>query len=78
MERTTIQVTGIFAYPPALQVVRDIIAARTSGRQYQHNLMDYNNPNTKLSDVQRLFKQALSRIRSCTMAGELCDCKTIG
>lgn len=64
MEKVTIQVTGGFSHArPALQVVRDIIADRSVGRQYQHLLMDYNNdPRTQLSDVQSIFKEAFARM----------------
>jgi hypothetical protein len=64
MEKATIQVTGGFQHRrPALQVVRGIIDERSAGRNYNHRLMDYNNdPRTRLSDVQSVFKEALSRM----------------
>jgi hypothetical protein len=44
-------------------VVREIVEERTATRNYHHHLMDYNNdPTTRLSDVQILFKEALSRM----------------
>lgn len=64
MEKSTIDVTGGF-HPrrPALEVVRKIVDERTDTRNYHHRLMDYNNdPTTRLSDVQELFKEALKRM----------------
>ena len=64
MERATIEVTGAFHHRrPALEVVREIIDQRTTGRNYQHRLMDYNNdPSTHLDDVRTLFGEALARM----------------
>jgi hypothetical protein len=64
MEKATVQVTGGFQHRrPALQLVRGIIDERSAGRDYQHRLMDYNNdPRTRLSDIQSLFKEALARM----------------
>jgi hypothetical protein len=64
MERATIEVTGAFHHRrPALEVVREIIDQRTTGRNYQHRLMDYNNdPSTHLDDVRTLFTEALARM----------------
>jgi len=47
---------------PAMELVREIIEARTVGRAYEHRLMDYNNDSTTtLADVRSLFREALSR-----------------
>ncbi len=64
MEKATIDVTGGFHHRrPALEVVRQIVEERTATRHYHHRLMDYNNdPRTRLSDVQNLFKEALTRM----------------
>ena len=63
MQRATIEVTGAFHHRrPALETVRQIVEARTAGRNYNHRLMDYNNdPSTTLEDVQSLFREALNR-----------------
>jgi hypothetical protein len=64
MEKATIEVTGGFHHRrPALEAVREIVDQRTASRGYHHRLMDYNNdPTTRLSDVQSLFREALERI----------------
>lgn len=64
MEKATIAVTGGFHHRrPALEVVRTIVEERSKARSYHHYLMDYNNdPTTRLSDVQSLFKEAQMRI----------------
>ena len=64
MERASREVTGGFHHRrPALEVVRQIVDARTAGRDYAHRLMDYNNDKrTTLADVQSLFKEALARV----------------
>ena len=64
LEKATFDVTGgIHHRRPALEVVRKIVEERTATRNYDHQLMDYNNdPTTHLDDVQNLFQQALSRI----------------
>lgn len=63
MEKATIEVTGGFHHRrPALEAVRKVAEERSAGRNYHHRLMDYNNdPTTHLSDVQSLFKDALTR-----------------
>lgn len=68
MKKATIEVTGGFDHRrPALEIVREIIDERTAGRHYHHRLMDYNNdPTTRLSDVQSLFKEALGRMQNST------------
>jgi hypothetical protein len=64
MQRATEEVTGAFHHRrPALQVVRQIVDARTAERNYRHRLMDYNNdPSTTLADVRKLFVEALARM----------------
>jgi hypothetical protein len=64
MEKATIDVTGGFQHRrPAMEVVREIVEERTATRNYHHHLMDYNNdPATRLSDVQSVFKEALARM----------------
>lgn len=64
MEKSTIDVTGGFHHRrPALEIVRKIVDERTATRNYHHRLMDYNNdPTTRLSDIQNLFKEALTRM----------------
>lgn len=64
MEKATIEVTGGFHHRrPALELVREVVEDRTRGRPYHHRLMDYNNdPTTKLTDVQTLFRDALARM----------------
>ena len=65
MARATVEVTGAFHHRrPALEVVRVLVEERTKDRKYEHRLMGYNNdPTTHLSDVQRLFADALSRMK---------------
>ena len=64
LEKSTFDITGgIHHRRPALEVVRVIVEERTATRNYHHRLMDYNNdPTTTLSDVQNLFKEALTRM----------------
>jgi hypothetical protein len=64
MERASREVTGGFHHRrPALEAVRQIVDARSAGRNYSHRLMDYNNDKTTtLADVQSLFKEALARM----------------
>jgi len=64
MERATREVTGGFHHRrPALEAVRQIVDARSAGRNYSHRLMDYNNDKTTtLADVQSLFRDALARL----------------
>ena len=64
MEKATIAVTGGFHHRrPALEAVRQIVDERSTGRNYHHRLMDYNNdPTTRLGDVQSLFHDALTRM----------------
>lgn len=64
LERATTQLTGGFHHRrPALEIVRAIVDERTTGRPYQHRLMDYNNdPSTHLKDVESLFTEAVGRI----------------
>jgi hypothetical protein len=64
MEKATIEVTGGFNHRrPALEAVREIVDQRSAGRGYHHRLMDYNNdPTTRLSDAQSLFREALQGI----------------
>ena len=46
-----------------MELVRQIVDERTTGRNYDHRLMDYNNdPSTTLADVHSLFAEAMSRI----------------
>ena len=63
-EQATIEVTGGFHHRrPALELVREIVEARTKDRKYDHRLMDYNNDaTTTLADVHSLFAEALARI----------------
>jgi len=65
MIRATSEVTGGFHHRrPAMQIVREVVAERSSGREYQHRLRDYNNdPSTTLADVRSLFQASLSRLR---------------
>jgi hypothetical protein len=71
MEKATVEVTGAFHHRrPALQVVRAIVDQRTTGRPYDHRLMDYNNdPTTHLGDVQSLFAEAIERIDANLVRG---------
>jgi hypothetical protein len=64
LEKATFDVTGGSHHRrPALEVVREIVEERTATRPYHHHLMEYNNdPTTRLSDVQSLFKEALIRM----------------
>lgn len=64
MESATTEVTGGFHHRrPALEVIREIVAERTAGRQYHHRLMDYSNdPATSFADVRSLSREALARI----------------
>jgi hypothetical protein len=63
-ERATIEVTGGFHHRrPAMELVREIVDERSTGRKYDHRLMDYNNdPSTTLADVHSLFAEAERRI----------------
>jgi hypothetical protein len=63
-ERATIEVTGGFHHRrPAMELVREIIEARSKGRPYHHRLMDYNNdPTTTLADLHSLFAEAQARV----------------
>lgn len=62
--QATIDVTGGFHHRrPALELIRQLVEERTAGRNYHHRLMDYNNdPSTSLTDVKRLFNDAIARI----------------
>lgn len=64
LEKATITVTGGFHHRrPAMEAVRAIIDERTATRNYHHRLMDYNNDlTTHLTDVQSLFKEALTKM----------------
>jgi hypothetical protein len=65
MIRATNEVTGgIHHRRPAMEVVRQIVDARSAGRKYEHRLRDYNNdPSTTLADVRSLFEEALGRLK---------------
>ena len=64
LEKSTFDIAGrIHHRRPGLEVVRKIVDERTASRNYHHRLMDYNNDTTTtLSDVQDLFKEALTRM----------------
>jgi len=64
MERATIEVTGAFHHRrPAMELVRQIVDERSTGRPYHHRLMDYNNdPTMRLADVRSIIADALSRL----------------
>jgi hypothetical protein len=64
LEDATSQVTGGNDHRrPALEIVRKIIEERTTGRNYDHRIMDYNNDNTTtLTDVKSIFDEALRRM----------------
>jgi hypothetical protein len=66
LEKAEAEVTGgVHHRRPAAEIVRKIVDERTAARGYHHHLMDYNNdPTTHLRDVQTLFEQAESEIRS--------------
>ena len=65
MIRATNEVTGgIHHRRPAMEVVRQIVDARSAGRKYEHRLRDYNDdPSTTLADVRSLFEDALGRLK---------------
>lgn len=65
MIRATEEVTGgIHHRRPAMEVVRQVVDRRSSGRSYQHRLRDYNNDkSTTLADVRSLFQEALGRLK---------------
>lgn len=65
MEKATVEVTGAFHHRrPAQEAVRVIVDERSSGRNYGHRLMGYNNdPTTTLADVQSLFQEALTGMK---------------
>ena len=65
MIRATMEVTGgVHHRRPAMEVVRQIVDARSAGRKYQHRLRDYNNdPSTAFADLRSLFEEALARLR---------------
>jgi hypothetical protein len=62
--RATTEVTGGANHRrPALEVVREVVEARSAGRHYNHRLMDYNNdPTTRIEDVRSLFREAIADI----------------
>jgi hypothetical protein len=64
MIRATMEVTGgIHHRRPAMEVVRQIVDGRSSGRKYEHRLRDYNNdPSTTFADLRSLFEEALGRL----------------
>jgi hypothetical protein len=64
MEKATAEISGgVDHRRPALEVVREIVEQRSSGRNYHHRLMDYNNDRrTTLADVRSLFDDALARM----------------
>jgi hypothetical protein len=66
LEKAEVEVTGGFHHRrPASEIVRKIVDELTPTRGYHHHLMEYNNdPTTHLGDVQTLFKEAQSEIRS--------------
>lgn len=65
MERATRELTGGFHHRrPALELVRVMVEERTKDRNYNHRLMDYNNDSTThLTDVHKLFADALAKAR---------------
>jgi len=68
MWHATIEVTGAADHRrPALEVVREVVEARSAGRGYSHRLMDYNNdPRTRIEDVQSLFREAIAGMNDRT------------
>jgi hypothetical protein len=64
-ERASIDVTGGFHHRrPALELVREIVDARSKAKSYPHRLMGYNNdPTTRLEDVRSLFAEAIARVK---------------
>lgn len=73
MHRASLELTGGFDHRrPALQVVREIVSARSAGRQYSHRLQDYNNdPTTRLADVRSLFAEATVRMNAASLEAKL-------
>jgi hypothetical protein len=65
VERATIEVTGGFHHRrPAMELVREIVEARSKGKSYQHRAMGYNNdPSTTLADIRSVFDEAIARIK---------------
>jgi hypothetical protein len=65
LKKSTFDIAGgIHHRRPGLDVVRKFVDERTASRNYHHRLMDYNNDTTTtLSDVQNLFKEALTRMK---------------
>ena len=65
MTRATMEVTGgIHHRRPAMEVVRQIVDARSAGRKYEHRLRDYNNDkSTTFTDLHSLFAEALARLK---------------
>jgi hypothetical protein len=62
LRQATVDVTGGFHHRrPALQLARRIVAERSTGRDYEHRLRDYNNdPRTSLADLHSLLDEALA------------------
>jgi hypothetical protein len=62
LRQATVDVTGGFHHRrPALQTTRRIVAERSTGRDYEHRLRDYNNdPRTSLADIHSLLDEALA------------------
>jgi hypothetical protein len=80
LERAEVEVTGGAHHRrPASEIVRKIVEERTATRGYHHHLMEYNNdPTTHLRDVQTLFKEAQSEMRSFNNAGNNSGIETRG
>jgi hypothetical protein len=58
---------GIDHRRPALEVIRGVVDDRSKGRNYDHDLMGYNNdPTTTFADVQSLFSEAVRRMSDST------------
>jgi hypothetical protein len=54
---------GIDHRRPALEVIRSVVEERSKGRNYHHDLMDYNNDlTTTYADTKSLFSEALQRM----------------
>jgi hypothetical protein len=64
LRQATVDVTGGFHHRrPALQAARRIVAERSTGRDYEHRLQDYNNdPRTSLADLHSLLDEALAAV----------------
>jgi len=60
VEASRMKSGGVHHRRPAMQIVRALVDVRSTGRNYEHRLRDYNNdPRTTLPDIQKLLDEAI-------------------